>query len=73
MLLTIIMLICMIGIFGKLLGFAIKMAWGLTKILFSFIFLPFILLVCIFTGLFYIAVPVLALVGLFTLICAVAD
>ena len=64
---TFIFLICMFGIFGKLIGFAFDMAWGLTKVLFTLVFLPLIILFFLFKGLLFIAVPVLALVGAITI------
>ncbi len=70
--LTLICLIFMIGIFGRLIGFAFQMAWGLTKILLTFVFLPVIILGCIFTGLFAVAIPILAIVGLVTLVASFA-
>ena len=49
--LTLIFIICMIAVFGKLAVLAIKGAWGLTKILFSLVFLPFILIGLMIKGL----------------------
>ena len=42
--LTILFFIIMVGVFLKLIFFAARGAWGLMKILFSLIFLPFILI-----------------------------
>jgi len=64
---TFVFLICMFGIFGRLIGFAFDMAWGLTKVLFTLVFLPLIILFFLFKGLLYIAIPILAVVGLATL------
>lgn len=55
-------------VFGKMIGFAFRATWGLTKILFSVVFLPLILIGLVFGGLLYIAFPVLLVVGLVSLI-----
>ena len=62
--LSIIFFILLIAVFGEVLAFAIKMAWGITKIVFGVIVLPIILAVC---GLIYIAIPLLAIIGLISL------
>ena len=69
---TLIFLICMFGIFGKLVGMAFKMAWGITKIVFTLVFLPLIILACLFKGLMIIAVPLLAIVGLATVVSSLS-
>ena len=66
--LTIIFIICMFAVFGKLVLLAVRGAWGLTKILFSLIFLPFILIGLVFSGLIFIALPVLIIIGIVALI-----
>ena len=66
--LTFIFLICMLGIFGKLVGMAFEMAWGITKVVFTLVFLPVIILYFLFKGLIAVAIPILAVVGLVTLI-----
>ena len=66
--LTIIFIICMIAVFGKLALLAVRGAWGLTKILFSLIFLPFILIGLVFSGLIFIALPAVIIIGIVTLI-----
>ena len=65
--LELIFTILMFVIFGKILFFAIKAAWGITKILFAIVFLPVVLIVLALMGMFYIAMPVLAVVGLIAL------
>ena len=70
--LTIIVLIFMIAIFGNLIGVAIQMAWGLAKVLVTLVFLPLLILGFLFSGLFYIAIPILAIVGLVSVIKAIA-
>lgn len=48
--------------------FAFKMAWGVTKILFSLVFLPIFLVVLVLGGLIKLAFPILAVVGLLSII-----
>ena len=66
---TLIFLILMFMIFGKLLVFAIKAAWGITKIIWTIVVLPIALIALVACGLIYIAVPVLAIVGIVSLCC----
>ena len=61
-------IILMIAIFGKMIGFAFKMAWGLTKVAFSLIFLPVILIGLVLAGLVYLALPILVIVGIVMLV-----
>ena len=70
--LTMIFIICMIAVFGKLALLAVRGAWGLTKILFSLIFLPFILIGLVLKGLILIALPVLIVIGIVALIGGIA-
>ena len=63
-----IFIICMIAVFGKLALLAVSGAWGLIKILFSLIFLPFILIGLVFSGLIFLALPVLIIIGIVALI-----
>ena len=55
---TLIFLLLMIAVFGKLIFFAVKMTWGVTKILFTLVFFPLILIGLVMAGLMYIALPV---------------
>lgn len=55
--------ILLFAVFGKLLSFALKAAWGVTKILFSVVFLPLVLIFLVIGGLMYVALPVLVIVG----------
>lgn len=64
---TALFLILMLIVFCKLLVFAVKAAWGLTKILFIVLF-PIIMVVLLFAGLIYLALPLLVIAGLFSLI-----
>ena len=66
--LTLIFIICMFAVFGKVALLAIRGAWGLTKVLFSLIFLPFILIGLVLKGLIFIALPVLTIFGIVALL-----
>lgn len=60
---TFIFMIMMILVFGKLLGFAIKAAWGVSKIVCTVVFLPLLLIGMVLIGLVKIALPILLIVG----------
>ena len=62
--LTLIMMIMFFAVFGKLLGFAFKVGCGMLKIAAYLIFLPAIVLMLIFGGLFYVALPILIIAGI---------
>ncbi len=66
--LMIIFIICMFAVFGKLALLAVKGAWGLTKIMFSLIFLPIVLVGLVLKGLIIIAFPVLFVIGIGSLL-----
>lgn len=66
--LTLLFVVLLLTIFGKLLIFAIKAAWGITKILLNIVLLPFIIIGMFAGGLTYLALIVLAIVGLVLLI-----
>ena len=61
---TLLMMIMFFAVFGKLLGFAFKVGWGMLKIAAYLIFLPAIVLMLIFGGLFYVALPILIVAGI---------
>ena len=65
---TIISLVLFFIIFGKIMMFALKLGWGILKIVAYLIFLPAVILLMIFGGLLYIAIPLLIAVGLMTMI-----
>ena len=65
--LTLLFVICMFGIFGKLIGLAFKMTWGIAKVLFTLVFLPVILVGLAMGGLFVVAFPLLIVVGIASL------
>ena len=60
--LTLLFVICMFGIFGKLIGLAFKMTWGIAKVLFTLVFLPVILVGLAMGGLLVVAFPLLIVV-----------
>ena len=72
MLWTILYFVMMILVFGKLALIALKMAWGITKFVCIVLLLPLLLIALVLAGLFVIAVPILAIIGLFTVVEALA-
>ncbi|MDO5539330.1 MAG: hypothetical protein Q4F83_04565 [Eubacteriales bacterium] len=65
---TLLFIFLMISIFGKLLIFAVKASWGITKILFTVILLPLVLTGLAVAGLVYIALPVLLVAGVISML-----
>ena len=65
--LTLLFVICMFGILGKLIGLAFKMTWGIAKVLFTLVFLPVILVGLAMGGLLVVAFPLLIVVGIVSL------
>lgn len=66
--LTFLFFVLLFGIFGKLIWLAVKAAWGISKIVFSIVFLPVVVLVLFFSGLVYVALGLLAVIGIASLI-----
>lgn len=66
--LTLLFIILLLIVFGKLLGFAIKASWGILKILFTVIFLPALLILLVVVGLMYVALPVLLILGVVAMV-----
>lgn len=66
--LTILFLFLFFGVFGKLLWLAIRAAWGISKILLGLVFLPIVLIGLLISGLLSLAFPILAIVGIYTII-----
>lgn len=56
--------ILLLVVFGKLLSFALKAAWSITKILFSVVIFPLVLIMLVAAGLMYVALPVLVIAGI---------
>lgn len=66
--LTLLFMVLMVVVFGKLLVFALKASWGIVKVLLTIVFLPLVLVCLVLAGLVYVAVPVLLVVGLFSMV-----
>ena len=66
--LSIVFFILLVVVFGKLVLFAFHAAWGIAKILLTLVFLPVILVAMVLGGLIYLAMPILLIVGIFSLI-----
>lgn len=70
---TLIFIILMIIVFGKMFKLSIKAAWGITKMLFTFIVLPIGLIMLVVWGLINLAVPILVIIGIIALIKSASD
>ena len=66
--LTLIFVILMFAVFGKILHLAFKFAWGMTKIVFTLIFLPFIIIGIAIAGFMTVAIAILIIAGFFAFI-----
>jgi len=66
--LTLLFMILMVVVFGKMIGFAIKAAWGISKIVCSVVLLPLFLIGLVLVGLIKIALPILLIVGFISLL-----
>lgn len=66
--LTLLFMVLMIVVFGKLLIFALKASWGIAKVLLTIVFLPLVLVCLVLAGLVYVAVPILLVVGLCSMV-----
>ena len=61
--LTLLFIILMFGIFGKMIGLAFRATWVI-----RLIFLPLVLIGLVLGGLIYIALPLLVIVGIIMLV-----
>lgn len=61
--LTLIFIFLMFGVVGKLIWLAIRAAWGITKVFFTIIFLPVILVALFVGGFVYVALIGLLVLG----------
>ena len=68
MLIKLIFAAMMISVFGRLLVFGLRATWGFARLAATIVFLPIILAVVLLGGLVQIALPVLAVVGLVSLV-----
>lgn len=69
---TLIFTILLFVIFGKLLIFGLKMAWGLSKLLITIVFLPFTLIAMVISGLISLALPILIVIGIYVFITSIS-
>ena len=61
---TLIFIILMMVVFGKLIILAMKAAWGITKVLVTIIFFPLVLIGMVFAGAIYLAIGLLIVCGI---------
>lgn len=61
-------MILMFVVFGKMFRLAIRATWGITKIFFTIVFLPLILIGMVFSGLLSVAFIVLIVIGIGSLL-----
>jgi hypothetical protein len=61
---TFVFVVGLIWMISKLTILGIKMAWGLTKLVFSIFFIPIFLVALACAGLIYLAVPILVIIGI---------
>lgn len=61
--LTILFLIFLFGIFGKLFFFGLRAAWGISKFVLMLVFFPVILIGMLIVGLVKLAFPLLLIFG----------
>lgn len=66
--LTVLFIVLLLLVFGKILVFAIKAAWGISKIIVSVVLLPVILIAMALTGLLSVAFVILIMIGLISLV-----
>ncbi|MBO4910164.1 MAG: hypothetical protein J5476_12880 [Lachnospiraceae bacterium] len=64
---TLFFVILMFIVIGKLLHLAIKLAWGMTKIVCAVVFFPIILIGLAIAGFIYLAILILIVVGILSL------
>lgn len=65
---TLLFIILMLGIFGRMIGFAFRATWGITKVLFNLVLLPLFLICLVIAGFMYLALPILVIVGVVMLV-----
>lgn len=66
--LSLLFLICMFYVFGKLFLFGVKAAWSIGKFFLTIVFLPVILIGMVVGGLLYLAIPILIVVAIIGLV-----
>lgn len=60
---SLVFIILMIVVFGKILGLAIKAAWGISRIIVTLVMMPMILIGLVLSGLLTLALPLLIVIG----------
>lgn len=65
--LALIFMVLLFMIFGKILIFAVKATWGITKIICTVVLFPLVLVGMVVIGMIKIALPVLLIVGIISL------
>ena len=71
--LSLLFVICMFGIFGKLFFFGLRAAWGISKFILTIVFLPLILVGLVVGGFITLAFPILIVVGIIALLTSVTS
>lgn len=66
--LTALFIILMFAVFGKMIIFAFKASWGILKVLLTIIIFPLFLIGLFFSGLVYIALILLLIVGIVSVV-----
>ena len=61
---TLLILIVCFSLIGGVLKFAVKLTWGLAKLLIGLVFLPLIIVAILLGGAFILAVPFLIIAGI---------
>ena len=69
--LTLLFLIWLFYATYKLWSFAIRMGWGILKVLLSVVFFPVTIIVLLIVGIIKLTVPVLVIVGICALVSAI--
>lgn len=60
--------VLMLAVFGNLLKFALKATWAVAKFVFVIVLLPIGLIVLTALGFVYLALPILAFIGIFAIL-----
>ena len=60
--------VLMFIVFGRMIGFAFRAAWGLTKVVFVLFFLPLLLIGLVIAGFIRLAWPLLVIIAIVMLI-----
>ena len=66
--LNFIFTIMMAVVFGRLLAFSVRFAWGIGRVLVTLLFMPLLLILAAARGLISLALPVLVVYGLVSLL-----